>query len=118
MSKVFYDHLLDLAEVEKKIKHFVKDPEEREEIYQLIDEIVHHRVMGCVLDKLPKDHHKEFLGEVEKRPHDEGLLEYLAHKIKDDIERFIKHEAQTLAHEFLSLLAEKTAPKPKKLKTN
>ncbi|MGB6882108.1 MAG: hypothetical protein WBD86_02315, partial [Microgenomates group bacterium] len=62
MSKIFYDHLIVFEEVDRYIKDTVETHEERDELWQIVDEIVHHRVLGCVLDKLPKEHHEEFLG--------------------------------------------------------
>ena len=44
MSKLFYDHLVDLSELEKLIKKHVKDAEARHEIYQLIDEAVNNLI--------------------------------------------------------------------------
>jgi len=114
MSKVFYDHLVDLDKVEKKIKKIAKTNEEREELYNLVDEIMHHRVLGCVLDRLPRGHHEEFLEEFVKRPHDANLMHYLKDKIADDVEDFLKEEIHTLAMELLAIVAEKTKPEVKK----
>ncbi len=102
MSKLFFDHLLDLKEVDKQIKKVAKTPEEREELWGLIDEIVHHKVMGCVLDNLPREHHEEFLGIFDASPHDEDLLfTYLRKKVGDNIESLIKQEIGGLASELL-----------------
>lgn len=93
MSKLFFDHLIDFKEVDKQIKKSIKTQEEREEIWLLIDEMIHHKVMGCILDKLPRDHHEEFLDLFHKSPHDEELLfNYLKKKIGDNIESLIKQE--------------------------
>ena len=110
MSKVFYDDLLDLSKVEKKIKKIARTHEEREELYKLVDEIVHHRVVGCILEKLPKDHHQEFLTKFIEKPHDNGLLEYLKQKIEVDIVEFIKKEIHELVLELLLIVAEATKP--------
>ena len=66
------------------------------------DEIVHHKVMGCVLDNLPREHHEEFLGIFDASPHDEDLLfTYLRKKVGDNIESLIKQEIGGLASELL-----------------
>lgn len=110
MSKIFYDHLVDLSQVEKKVKKIAKTQEEREEIYRLIDEIIHHRVIGCILNELPEKSHKEFLQELSDRPHDEGLLSYLGKNIGRDIGEFIKNEIHQLTVELLSYIEERTRP--------
>lgn len=104
MSKIFYDHLLDLSEVEKEIKENVKDPDSRAEIYHLVDEIIHHRVVGCILDKLPTEHHKEFITKFSDKPHDTELIKYLGERIPEDIENFIREEVYLLGTELLQLI--------------
>ena len=93
MSKLFFDHLLELKEIDKQIKKVAKTQEEKEELWALVDEIVHHKVMGCILDKLPRVHHEEFLDLFHKSPHDEELLfTYLRTKVGENIESLIKQE--------------------------
>lgn len=120
MSNLFYDKLISLGDIEKKIKENIKDPAEREEIYHLIDEIIHHRVVGCVLDQLPQKHHNKFLNHLSDAPHDEGILEYLKEKIKVDVIGLIKHEVGLVANEIGGLIQSKMEedpkPKPKKPK--
>jgi hypothetical protein len=103
MSKLFYDHLIDFSELEKLVKKHVKDEEARHEIYYLIDEIIHHKVIGCILDKLPHDHHEEFLDHVHKRAHDESILDYIKERVSEDAEEFIRHEVHALGTELLSM---------------
>src|SRR3990167_751298 len=107
MSKLFYDHLVDMAELEKLVKKNVKDAEARNEIYGLIDEIVHHRVVGCILERLPEHHHKEFLDHVHSRAHDEGILDYVRERVVEDVEEFIKREVYLVGTELLAMFAQK-----------
>ena len=106
MSKVFYDHLVDFSDLEGLIKRNVKDEASRHEIYRLVDEIVHHKVLGCILDKLPADHHKEFLDHIKDHAHDEKILEYLQERISEDVNEFIRHEVHTLGSELLTMFDE------------
>ena len=106
MSKLFYDHLVDLNEIEGLVKKHVKDAEARAEIYKLIDEIVHHRVVGCILDKLPNDHHKEFLQHVAQRAHDESILDFIKERVAEDVEEFIKQEIYIVGREILEMFDE------------
>jgi hypothetical protein len=102
MSKLFFDHLVEFEEIEKQIKKVAKTSEEREELWGLVDEIIHHKVIGCILDKLPRQHHEEFLELFHKSPHDEELLfGYLRKKVGDNIESLIKQEIGGLASELL-----------------
>jgi len=102
MSKLFYDYLVELKEIDKQIKKVAKTSEEREELWGLVDEIVHHKVMGCILDRLPRAHHEEFLDLFHKSPHDEELLfAYLRKKVGDNIEDLIKQEIGDLSDDLL-----------------
>lgn len=102
MSKIFWDRLLTLDDLDREIRKVAKTHEEREEIWHLIDEIVHHKAMGCILDKLPRDHHEEFLTMFHNSPHDEDLLfGYLEDKIGQNVEEILKQELGSLAFELL-----------------
>lgn len=101
MSKVFYDHLIILEGVEDEIKSATETHEEREELYEIIDEIIHHKVLGIILDYLPEKHHSTFLEKFHETPHDHGLMEYLNKKVEKNMEEIIKQEIGSLAYEIL-----------------
>lgn len=102
MSKLFFDRLVELSEVDKQIKKIAKTKEEREELWILVDEIIHHKVIGCILDKLPRGNHEEFLEKFSQRPHDEEyIFGYLRQKVGDNVESIIKKEIDNLSAELL-----------------
>jgi hypothetical protein len=101
MSKLFFDQLVVLDDLEGEIKKVAKSKEEKEELWGLVDEMVHHRVLGCVLDALPKDSHQEFLDKFQQAPHDESLLDYLREKVGENIDELIRQEIGALAFELL-----------------
>lgn len=102
MSKLFFDHLIEFKKIDKEIKKVAKSQEEKEELWGLVDEIVHHKVMGCVLDKLPRDNHEEFLDIFHTSPHDEELIfSYLRTKVGPDIEENLKAEIAKISEELL-----------------
>ena len=103
MSKIFYDRLLTLEDLDRQIRKIAKAPEEREEIWHLIDEIIHHKALGCILDNLPREHHEEFLEMFHQSPHDEDLLfGYLKEKVGKNVEEILKQELGGLAFELVS----------------
>jgi hypothetical protein len=102
MSKIFYDRLLELKKIDKEIKKTSKSKEEREELWVLVDEIIHHKVIGCILDNLPRERHEEFLDLFYKSPHDEELLfTYLRKEVGENIESIIKQEIESLSADLL-----------------
>ena len=104
MSKLFFDHLIAFEEVDIIIKKVASSLEERDELWQLVDEMVHHRVLGCVLDKLPSKHHEEFLGKFHSYPHDTALIDYLNQKSGKNVEKAIADEIKLLESELLKEL--------------
>ena len=104
MSKVFYDHLIILTEVETEIKSMAETEEERHELWQIVDEIIHHRVLHLFLDKLPEAHHDEFLLRFHKSPHDENLLGFLNERIEENVEKLVKVEMELLTSEILRVI--------------
>lgn len=102
MSKLFFDHLLEFKKIDKEIKKVAKSVEERDELWGLVDEIIHHKVMGCILDKLPRPNHEEFLDMFHASPHDEELIfGYLRTKVGADIEENLKMEIDKISEELL-----------------
>jgi hypothetical protein len=107
MSKIFYDHLIILEEVEVYIDRVAKTSEEKEELWRLIDEIIHHRVLTSILEKLPEEHHNHFLKKFFTKPFDDNLIPYLNEKINEDVEAFITSEIDSLSDELLQLVESK-----------
>lgn len=101
MSKLFFDKYISLKKVEKYIAQVSDSIEEKQELWSLIDEIVHHRVLHCMLDELPKKHHKKFLMKLYDAPHDEDILNFLQEKISKDVKSFIELEIESIEHEIL-----------------
>lgn len=102
MSKLFFDHLIYLEEVEVEIKKTASSREEKEELWALVDEIVIHKVLGKILDKLPRVHHEEFLTLFHKCPHDEIVIfGYLREKTGKDIEGSLRKELEAIGTEIL-----------------
>lgn len=111
MSKIFYDHLIILEEVETEIKNISDSPDEKEELWNLVDDIVNHRMMITILDRLPFEHHADFLSRFHQAPHDEKHIDYLNERLEGNIEEMIKQEIEGLKSE---LLHEIKSLKPKR----
>lgn len=105
MSKLFFDHLVVFEKIETVIKKTSSSKEEREEHWKLVDEIVTHKVLEKVLDRLPRTHHEEFLELFHKCPHDEiTIFGYLKSKVGENIENDLKNDLRNLEADLLKLL--------------
>lgn len=104
MSKLFYDHLIALEDVEEEIKNVAETEEERHELWHIVDEIIHHRMLEFFLDHLEEHYHDEFLHNFHEAPHDELHLHFLNENIEGEIEEMIRDEVKNLGSEILQKL--------------
>ncbi len=107
MSTLFFDHLIVLNSLDKKIKKHSGSNEEMQELWMYVEELIHHKVMGCCLENLPDEHHGEFLEIFHKRPYDKEIINYLNSRIGKDVEKLIKLEIKKLSKELLLLNSNK-----------
>jgi len=101
MSKIFYDHLVVLEEVDIEIKNISQSTEERDELWELVDNIVNHRLMISILDKLPMEYHNDFLSKFYDAPHEDAHLTYLNEKMEERVEALVAREVEILKKELL-----------------
>jgi hypothetical protein len=106
MSRVFYDRLLELEVIDRYIGEVCETEEEKVELWNIVDEIIHHRVLGCVLDHLPKEHHEPFVQKFSNEPYNEELIIFINEKVELDIEEKIKEDIEKLQEELLKELTE------------
>ncbi|MCL4390292.1 MAG: hypothetical protein M1484_00030 [Patescibacteria group bacterium] len=101
MVKIFYDHLVLREEVIAVLDKHEIAVEEREELIELVDETLHHRVLDVILTHLPAAKHEEFLTKFHQAPHDPKLLNYLQAQTPVDIEAAIRAAAAAAKQELL-----------------
>lgn len=104
MSKLFFDHLIKLKEVNIVIKNSSTSYEEREELWNLVDELVEQRVLSCIFSNLPKDNHEHFIEMFKVSPWDEEIITFINEKSGKEIEKEIESEIENLKKEILEEL--------------
>lgn len=114
MSKLFFDHLVEMKTLDNLIKESVESLEEKQELWQVVDEMVHHRVLTCVLDCLDHEHHHDFLCLFHATPHKSTVIEFVNHRIDDDIEELIIKEINQLEEEISTLFGQRKEKKDKR----
>ena len=107
MSKVFYDRLIVLENFGKEVKKMTSSKEEEFEIWSLVDDILGHKVIDMILDKLPLKFHDQFIEKFLDAPFDESIFDFLKEKTEDNIEELIKQEIGDLAFKLLEDIKEK-----------
>ena len=108
MSHIFYDKHLNLEHIQKEIDKLTDSKEEREELYHIVDEYVHHKMLGCILGKLHRDHHEEFLTKFTENPHADELWDYLREKVEGDVDEFLREEVYTIGTTLLETIKGKS----------
>ena len=90
MSKLFYEHLINMNRLKLKLDEYSLSDDEKKELLQSIDATIHHEVMNVILKKLPNDYHEEFLEGFTSAPHQHKHLEYLRKHSAGDIEKELR----------------------------
>ncbi len=83
--KVFYDHIIIIDDIITEIEVMDFEESEKQEIYSLVDSIIHHRVLEHILDMLDIVHHDEFLTRFYAQPDDMRHLVFLEKKTNKDM---------------------------------
>ena len=107
MSILFFDRLIVLDGLDKRLKKIFSSSDERHEMWKYVEEIIHHKVMGCCLENLPNDKHTEFMDMFVRSPYDPYLIKYLDKHTNKDMEKTIKAEIKKLTKDLLLLESNK-----------
>ncbi len=112
MSKIFYDHLVIREEIDCELNNYRLDPEEKEELIDIIDQTLHHHVLNIILNHLPADKHREFISGLKTDPGSDKLMEYLqAHC--PEIESEIKKHTHQVKQEILAEIKKSKVSRPR-----
>lgn len=97
--KIFYDHLTPKDELLAPIYSSSLDPEEVKELENLIDEIIHHKILNLILNHLPDEHHEAFVGLISKDPSSSQIIVFINERISFDIEVEISNHFKSIKSE-------------------
>lgn len=95
---------MDKTKINKLVQKYAQSDEERMELNMIIDEIIHHRLVGCILDNLAREHHEEFLQKLTEKQLGEELIAYLEEKSGKEITLKIKQAVTDIETEILQEL--------------
>ncbi len=101
MSSIFWDNLILLPAVEAEIKTVAETEEEKHELWQIVDEIIHHRMLELILDVLNEEHHHEFLERFHQAPHDVIHFQYLDERTDKNIKELFIEKIKEFEAEIL-----------------
>lgn len=103
MKHTFYAHLVDLTEIEIRLDSHGLKKHEKDELFLMVKETLHYRVVSEILTHLPEEHHDWFLEEYTKVPHSKQLLAQLKDQVAE-IEDKIKGVVDRVKEEILAEL--------------
>ena len=104
MSKLFYDHLVNIEEIKIVLSEYDISEDDRQQILSTIDETIHHHVLDIIFTHLPREHHEEFLEKLAAQPHHPSLMEFIqqrtdwniAQEIRNSLQQFLKELIQDI----------------------
>jgi len=100
--KLFYDHIIEIhiGDIIVKLEEFDISLEERKHLVSILDSILHHRIMGLILEELHPERHEIFLVNLNATPHNRGILDFLVSEV-GNMEKKIDDEARKIKDEVL-----------------
>lgn len=102
MNKSLFNHLTLVEEIITEIDMHDLNPEERDELVDLVQKTLYHHTLTTVLDHLSQDKHQQFLAQHHRHTSDDQLLAWLKSEIKIDIEQEIRSQAAKIKKEILA----------------
>jgi hypothetical protein len=106
MAILFYDHLIDWQRLHDAIAELEVDGDEKHEVIEHAEHIVHTELMIVFVQHLPAHKHEEFLNEFHASPYDQKNLVFLQMYGGDDIEVKVRQKSDEvltiIINEFLA----------------
>ena len=97
MSIIFYDHLIKKEEILILIDRTNEPENHKNRAKQLVDDVIHHEIVGFILERLDKSKHTTFLTLIDERPFDPEIILYL----RDHVSPTIETELEQFAHDLI-----------------
>lgn len=107
MSLLFYDHWLNFDKLERRVRKVIGKNDDFDEICQIIDEIIQHRIIISILKVLPKEHHRDFATLLAKNPASDEVLDFLKARMKEDVMKVVKEALLVLFLDLTRIFSDK-----------
>ncbi len=117
MGRIFFDNLIEIEQVEIYIDRVAETHEEKEDLWELVDEYINRKIVSSILSQLDENSQEEFLSMFLTKPYDSGINDYLDSKLDDPLEYLIGLSTENIVKE-LEELFEIQLPEKKKLGKN
>jgi len=101
LNKPFYHHFIRVEKIYIAVKKSGLRRNEEKEIWELVEETIHTRILNALLEKLPEGKHEEFLEKFSLRPDDTRLIDYFRQEATD-IESHLEETFRSLEEEILA----------------
>lgn len=119
MSKIFFDHLIEVEEIKIYIDGIVEDHDEKEDLWNLIDEFINYNMISSILTALDEESHDEFVTMFLDKPYDLEITKYLDSKLPVPLCILAKDIEKKMLNELSEILKAdlKSKSKKKRLKS-
>lgn len=104
MSKIFFDHLIEVEEIKLYIDRVTQTHDEKEDLWNLVDEYINHRIISSILSGLDEGSHEEFLSMFLEKPYDPGIINYLDTRLTVTLDELVDKNLQEIINELNEIL--------------
>jgi hypothetical protein len=106
MSTLFYDHLIDWKQLTTTLDELGIDGDERIEVLEQIEHLIHSEVMIVFVTYLPAVRHHEFIERFHAAPYDSAHLDFVNTHSGTQIEVIVRQRASKVIQEILAELTD------------
>ncbi|KKQ50506.1 MAG: hypothetical protein US95_C0032G0004 [Candidatus Woesebacteria bacterium GW2011_GWB1_38_5] len=117
MSKIFFDHLIEIEEIKIYIDGIVEDHDEKEDLWNLIDEFINYNMISSILTALDEESHSEFVTMFLDKPYDLEITKYLDSRLAVPLSTLAKDIEKKMLYELSEILEADLKPKNAKSKS-
>lgn len=103
----FYQHLLELEEIERILDQTEFELHERQHLIEVVRKAIHIEVMHMILDELSLQEREQLLRILEEQPNDKGILIFLKRSI-NNVEGRIQGTIQQTVNDYQRILDDHT----------
>jgi hypothetical protein len=94
---------INFNKLEKIIKKSSTSQEEKEELDSIVQEIIHHRIMGCILDNIDEKHHDVLFSKIQSKNNkiDDEIISFLEKVSKKQISKELQKTIKEIQQEII-----------------
>jgi hypothetical protein len=104
MSRIFFDELIEVDEIKMYLDNVVSSFEEKEDLWNLVDEFINRKIIYTILEALNDEYHDEFMTMFLEKPYSNEIVNYLNAKLNLSLEELIQRRHDEIINDLFTVL--------------